>query len=548
MVGWATAVLFGCLTFFLWLIAGPASPFERTGGTLPSQGAGPNELLQDNPLVAIHPPLIYTGLVCFSVPFAFVVATLVVGRFDDEWRLESRRWAVFAWTVLTVGVVLGAWWSYQVLGWGGFWGWDPVENAALLPWLVGTAYVHSIVVEERRGLLRVWNATLGMAVFALTILATYFTRSGVLESVHAFSSSTLGPLILAFLTVVVVGGLALLAWRGDRLRSPVRIDEPMSREGAFVVNNVLFVGFAAVVLLGTVFPLAFQAIRHETVTVGPPYFDAVAVPVGICVLFLMAVAPVLSWRHADLWVSWRRLAPSAWAATALVVVLVATGVRGVGTLVAYFLAVVAAGAAVRTLAGNLRSTRGRAAPLWHGLVGRSSGGMIVHLGVVLACVGIVTSVSFATRAEVTLAPGQTKAVGGHTVTYLGLREVSDPVRKATQVVVRVDGRGVFYPAVTQFAGRSGQVVGTPAIDSGVLGDVYLTFDAIGQGSSVSGAQLVPGLRPGSVVLGVTVQPLLAWLWTGGLVVGIGGLLALIPARRRARGSRAAVPTAVLEAV
>jgi len=552
VVGWATAVLLATDAFFLGLIAGPASPFALTGVSAPVQGAGPNVLLQDNPLVAIHPPLIYTGLVLFTVPFALVVGALATGRLGAEWQLETRRWALAAWTALTVGVVLGAWWSYQVLGWGGFWGWDPVENAALLPWLVGTAYVHSIVVEERRGLLRVWNVTLAIAVFSLTILATYFTRSGVLVSVHAFSSSTLGPILLAFFALVVVTGLGLLAWRGDQLRSPVSIDEPISREGAFVANNVLFVGFAVVVLLGTVFPLAYQAIRHSTVTVGPPYFNTVAVPVALCVLFLMAIAPVLGWRHIDGWVLWRRVRASAWVGTGLVVVLVAVGVRGVGTLVAFLLAVVAAGTALRTLGGNLRAARERGATMASGLLGRSSGGMIVHLGVVLATVGIVASVSFASRAEVALGPGQTRWVGGHSVQYLALRTVADPVRTSHQVIVRVDGRGLFYPAVTQFAERSNQEVGTPAIDSSWLSDVYLTFDAYSTGRATSSPQVPKGLPAHWVVLGVTVEPLVAWLWAGGLLAGIGGVLALAPSTRRRRRTEpivlAEAPARTLEAV
>jgi cytochrome c-type biogenesis protein CcmF len=550
LVGWASATLFGVLAFFLGLLAGPASPFTLSGPNPPAQGAGPNALLQDNPLVAIHPPLIYLGLVAFSVPFAFVIGVLATGRVDDPVRLDMRRWAVGAWTVLTVGVLLGAWWSYQVLGWGGFWGWDPVENAVLLPWLVATAYVHSVVVEERRGLLRIWNVVLAIAVFALTILATYLTRSGVLQSNHSFSPSTIGPLLLGFLGFVLLGSLGLLAWRGDQLRSPVHVDEPLSREGAFLANNILLVGFAVVVLLGTVFPLAYEAARHSAVVVGPPYFDAVAVPVALCLLFLMAIAPVLGWRHANATVMWHRLRVSAWAATALVVVLVALGVRGLGTLAAYWLAVLATGSALRALWGNVRAARGRGDAWWHGALGRSSGGMVVHVGVVLVTVGIVTSVSFASRAEVTLAPGASRIVGGHTITYLGLRTVTDPVRTATQLIVRVDGHGPYYPAVTQFTGRPGYV-GSPAIDSGPFGDVYLTFDAIGQGTSVSGPQLASRLPRGFALVGVTVEPLLAWLWAGGLVAGVGGVLALARApRRRRRAAPVYEPVAerALEAV
>jgi len=533
VVGWATVVLFGTATFFLGLIAGPASPFSTTGAVVPSQGAGPNVLLQDNPLVAIHPPLIYSGLVLFTVPFALVIGTLAAGRLGDAWHADTRRWALTAWTLLTVGILLGAWWSYQVLGWGGFWGWDPVENAALLPWLVGTAYVHSVVVEERRGLLRVWNLTLAISVFSLTILATYFTRSGVLQSVHAFSSSTLGGLLLGFLALVLGCGLGLLAWRGDQLRSPVGIDAPLSREGAFVANNVLFVGFAAVVLLGTVFPLGYQALKHATVTVGPPYFDSVAVPVGLCVLFLMAIAPALGWRQLDPWVLWRRVRPGAWAGAAVIVALVADGKRGLGTLVAYLLAAIAAWTALRALTANVRAAGARGSPLWHGLLGRSSGGMVVHLGVVLATVAIVSSVSFSTHRTLELSPGQGGTVGGHSLAYELVRVVRSPVATATQLVVRVDG-GLFYPGISTFAGGTVQ---TPAIDSSLLGDdVYLTY--------------VPAARHGAVALSVTVEPYVSWLWLGGLVAGLGGVLAFFrpPRRRRTVEPVATAPVRELERV
>src|SRR6204780_4684125 len=382
VVSWASVVLFGVSAFFLGLMCGPADPFIHNAAKV-LQGAGPNALLQDNPLVAIHPPLLYMGFVGFTVPFAFAIAMLITGRGLDRWPLEQRLWTVLAWGVLSVGIVLGAWWSYQVLGWGGFWGWDPVENAALLPWLCGTAYLHSVMVQERRGLLRVWNLSLSVATFSLTILATFLTRSGVIESVHAFSDSTLGPVLIGFFGLVVVVGFGLIAWRGDRIRSPGGIDAPLGREGAFLLNNLIFVGFAFVVLLGTLFPLLYQAIKNQQVTVGAPYFNTVAVPVGLALLVLMALAPTLSWRTVNVGVLWRRLAPAAWVAVLTIVGCVAGGIRGFVPLLAFGLGAFAGASAVRALVLSVLATRVRHVGWGRGLSGRANGGMIVHIGVVV---------------------------------------------------------------------------------------------------------------------------------------------------------------------
>ncbi len=546
VVGWATAVLLGITAFFFGLMVGPANPFVTSSGSSPSSGQGPNALLQNNPLVAIHPPLLYAGMVGFAVPYAFAVGMLITGRVGESWHVDTRRWAIVAWTSLSVGIVLGAWWSYQVLGWGGFWGWDPVENAALMPWLVGTAYVHSIVVQERRGLLRIWNLTLAVACFALTVLATFFTRSGVVQSVHAFSASALGPILLTFFTLVVLSALGLMAWRGDALRSTVGIDAAFSREGAFVLNNLLFVGFALVVLLGTVFPLLYDAIHGGQVTVGPPYFNSLAVPLGIGLLTLMALAPLLSWRKAAGSVVVRRIEVPAWIGTIVVVILVVAGVRGILPLAGFFLGTVAAASAARSLLLEARAERRRGESGLRALTGRSGGGMVVHLGVVILAVGIVASTSYVSRSEVTLRPGATVEVHGHHITFVGMRTVSTPAKQSSQVVLRVDRRGEFTPGISQFAGRSSEPVGTPSIDSGLFGDVYLTFDAIGRKGSTSGAQIAGDVPPGSVVIGVVVEPLLAWLWIGGLTMGIGGLLAFIPTRRRPRtaSSDAAEPFVV----
>ena len=534
VVAWATLVMFVVGGFFILLMVGPADPFLHNPAHV-LQGAGPNALLQDNPLVAVHPPLLYAGFVGFSVPFAFAIAMLITGRVHDRWPLEQRRWTVLAWGSLSVGIVLGAWWSYQVLGWGGFWGWDPVENAALLPWLTATAYIHSVIVQDRRGLFRIWNLSLAIATFAFTVLGTFFTRSGVLQSVHAFSSSTLGPALIGFFALTVGAGVALIAWRGDELRSPVGVDHPASREGLFVANNILFVGFAFVVLLGTVFPLLYEAVNGNQVTVGTPYFAAVAAPVSVALLFLMCIAPVVSWRTVDAGVLWQRVRISAWVALAIVVVLIAAGVRHWSVLVAVFLSLGAAGAALRTLKGVVSSAR-RRHDLWSAWRAPSTGGMIVHLGVVVLAVGIVVSTSYTTRSEVTLATHQRTVIDGQYVEFDGFATVATSLDKQTQLVVTVDGHSL-RPAVTTFTGRSSQPVGTPAIDSNLLRDVYVTFDAVGGNGATSGAQIATNVPAGSVVLGVTVEPLLSWLWIGGLMVGVGSALSF--GRRRHRDEVAA---------
>ena len=529
----ASMVLFAIQAFFTFLLVGPADPFiKNTAHVL--QGAGPNALLQDNPLVAIHPPLLYLGFVGFSVPFAFAIAVLISGRVNERWALEQRRWTVLAWGALSVGIVLGSWWSYQVLGWGGFWGWDPVENAALLPWLTATAYIHSVIVQDRRGLFRVWNLALAVATFALTVLGTFFTRSGVLQSVHAFSSSTLGPILMGMFLVVVTLGAGLIIWRGDRLRSSVGVEQPFSREGLFVANNILFVGFAIVVLLGTVFPLLFEAINGQQVTVGTPYFANVAAPAGVFILVLMGLAPIVSWRSVSVSVLWSRIRVVAWVAFGSVALGIALGVKNYLVLVSLWLGVFAAGAAVRTLLGLWKSAveKGELKTLWRS---PSVGGMVVHIGVVVLALGIVASTSYAFRSEVVLAKGQTTVVDGHRIGFQGFRIINNALEHSTQLLVSVDGARL-YPAITTFRGRTAQSVGTPAIDSNLIRDVYVTFDAIGGNGAASGAQVQSSLPAGSVVLGVTAEPLLAWLWIGGLVIGLGSALSFVrrPHRKEER--------------
>ncbi len=350
LVLWAKIVGYVVAAFFFGLMLSVSNPFAHVHGAVPNQGPGPDPLLQDRVLVAFHPPLLYLGLVGFTIPFCLAVASLITGRTGEGWLPETRRWAIFAWACLTAGVVLGAWWSYQVLGWGGYWSWDPVENSALLPWLTATAFLHSAMVQQRRAMLRVWNLSLLLATFSLTILGTFFTRSGVLVSVHSFTDDGgVGPALLVFFGLVVATSIGLLAWRGDQLRTPGAITTPVSREGAFLANNLLFAVFAFIVLLGTVFPLFVEAVNGSSITVGGPFFDTMTMPIVLCLLFLMAVAPVLPWRRASGELLRQRLLWPAASAAAVLVACVAAGVRGLWPLLVFTLAAFAGASALRQL-------------------------------------------------------------------------------------------------------------------------------------------------------------------------------------------------------
>lgn len=520
VVAWAMLVALSIAVFFFALMLGPSDPFAATIGAIPPDGAGPNALLQDNTLVAIHPVFLYLGYVGFTIPFAFAIATLITGRVGEGWLIQTRRFAVISFAFLTLGIMLGSWWSYQVLGWGGFWGWDPVENAALLPWITATAYLHSVMVQERRGLLRVWNLSLLVATFSLTILGTFLTRSGLINSVHSFSTSGVGPPLLALFCAVVFGSVGLIGWRGDQLRSAGGIDSALSREGAFLLNNFVFGAFAVVVLVGTVFPLFVEAISGNSITVGAPYFDAFTVPLGITLLFLMAIAPALPWRKASSHVLAQRLVIPAWSAAFVLLVLVVFGVRGITPLVAFGLGAFAAASAVRQLVLAAIAAHRHGLPIYRGILGRANGGMIVHIGIVVIAVGLSAASSFAARTLVTLYPGQSVTVDGHLVQLLSVQVFDLPARFGDEALVRVDSHEVLKPAIDTFRGTTRQV-GTPAFTSSLLSDVYLAPNSL---SAVKGQQ--------SATLQIIVQPLVAWLWIGGAIVAGGAVLAAMPGRRR----------------
>ena len=518
LVAWALVVMYVVMTFFALVSFGPASPFAP-GATVPIgfDGPGPNPLLQNHILVLFHPPLLYLGYVGFTVPFAFAIAALITGRVGEGWLLETRRWALLSWGFLTIGILLGGWWSYEVLGWSGVWAWDPVENASFLPWLTGTAYIHSVLVQQRRGMLRVWNLSLLIATFALTILGTFLTRSGVINSVHAFAAGEIDGYLLGFFGIVVLVSLGLIGWRGDALRAPGRIDSPMSREGAFLANNVVFALFAFIVLLGTVFPLLVEVFQDRQTVVGAPYFDRLSMPIGLVLLFLMAVAPVLPWRRASAETLRDRLFWPAWCGVGALAIAVAVGADRLAPLLAFLLGGFAGGAAGRQL---LLATRRQGL---RGLVGRANGGMLVHIGVILIAVALAASNSYTHSATLTIGRGERVEWAGHSFEFVG---VSTEVTARADVVmadVLLDDKKVYAPAVTTYL-QQGMTVPTPSVRTGLTSDVYLTIDGNDP----------PATDASEVVLRVFVKPMVLWLWIGGAVMAIGTVLSALPSGRSRR--------------
>ena len=528
MVGWAMATMFFVSVFFFVLTLGPANPFVD-GAPGVFDGPGPNPLLQNHVLVVFHPPILYLGYVGMTVPFAFAIGALVTGRLGEGWLVETRRWALISWGLLTLGIILGSWWSYEVLGWSGVWAWDPVENASFVPWLTATAYIHSVLVQERRGMLRVWNLSLLVATFSLTILGTFLTRSGVLNSVHAFSESDIGAYLLGFFALIVVVSVGLIGWRGDRLHSPGTIDSPVSREGAFLANNVIFSVFAFVVLLGTVFPLVVEALQNRQLVVGEPFFDKLSVPIGLTLLFLMCVAPVLPWRKASGELLSQRLFWPAWAGIAALVFSLWVGATGFEPLLTFTLGGFAGGAALRQLVLATRRQGLR------GLVGRANGGMVVHIGVILVAVALGASNSYTHSQELTLKKGEVATFGGHTFELVGFTETQDTRKTSISAQVSIDGGQAYAPAVSKYLSM-GMNIGTPSVKSGFAKDIYLTLE--------------PPVKPSgdSAKIKVFIKPMILWLWIGGGLMGLGTLLSVFPGARRRPTDPTSAPVPEAETV
>ncbi|MDQ2951940.1 MAG: heme lyase CcmF/NrfE family subunit, partial [Chloroflexota bacterium] len=521
----ALAVQLAMVAFFLLLVTTPAAdPFVRIDP--PSNGSGPNPLLQNHPLMALHPPLLYLGYVLFSVPFAYAIASLILGEGGDRWLVATRKYALVSWALLGVGIVAGSWWSYAVLGWGGYWAWDPVENAAIMPWLVATAYLHSVMVEEKRRLLRTWNLSLVIATFALTILGTFLTRSGVVNSVHSFTQSAIGPLLLGYFVVVIVLSIGLLLWRIPRLADAGGIGAPLSREAVFLFQNVVFVAATLTVLLGTLYPLIAEAISGAQLSIGRPYFDRVEVPLALALLFLMGIGPQLPWHGASRATLERQFtAPVAAGAAGAIVAVFIAGISSPLAVLTYALACFVGATVVQEFARGMQARHalhgeGRALALTNLLRrnGRRYGGYIVHLGIVVIAVAVATSQAGTITVEKTLFPGDSMAVGPYTVTLTALRPASEPQRDLLLADLTITGNGadehlspalIYYPNATQ-------AIGSPGIAAGSRDDIYTIVAAYDTRANAW------------ATIRVLVIPLVSWLWAGGAIVGLGAVIAALP--------------------
>jgi cytochrome c-type biogenesis protein CcmF len=544
LIPYSMAVLLGVGAFFYLLLAGPSNPFGRVW-PVPADGPGPNPLLQNHNLMAIHPPLLYLGYVGMTVPFAFAMGALLSGQLDDTWVRLTRRWTLTAWGFLSLAIVAGMWWSYDVLGWAGYWAWDPVENASFMPWLTATAFLHSAMVQERRGMLRVWNLSLIISTFLLTILGTFLTRSGIVASVHAFAEGEIGYYFLGFIAVLLVFSLAVLAGRSSELRTTGTLDSVASRETVFLLNNLVLTAFTFTVLLGTLFPLVAEAVRGVKVSVGAPFFNKMTVPLCMVLLFLMGVGPALPWRVATPEVLKRQLLPPAVAALLVGVGSVALGLRAPYTVLAFAFGAFALVANVREywtgVAARMRSqgegpliALGRLVAANH----RRYGGYLAHLGVIAMTIGIAASSTFKKELDTTLRPGEAVVAPGgkYSVRFDELWGIDEPRRYVVgaSTTVLIDGReiGALSPRLNFYRGND-QPITTPAVRTRPTQDLYINLMAFDPDRS-------------TVTLHIVTEPLVWWIWIGGLVVGLGSLIALWPQRRR-RGSQRVVAAATVGA-
>jgi cytochrome c-type biogenesis protein CcmF len=538
LMPFVTGTLALVLLFFLTTTALKANPYARLDW-MPMDGRGMNPQLQ-NPGMAIHPPTLYLGYVATSIPFAFAIAALVTRRLDAEWLAAVRRWSLVSWLFLTVGIVLGMWWAYVELGWGGYWAWDPVENSSFLPWLTGTAFLHSIMVQEKRGMLRKWNVTLVVTTFLLSILGTFITRSGIIESVHSFAESPIGAWFASFLVVAGVTTAYLVTTRLKDLEAKAELESMVSREAAFLYNNLLFVGIAFSVLWGTLFPILSEWVRGSKITVGPPFFNAVNVPLGLLLLALTGIGPLIAWRKASVSNLRRQFLGPVIAGAGFAVLLVLLGMRNGYALISYFLAAFVAATIVQEFSkgiGARRSIHGESFPrAFVRLVARNRrryGGYIVHAGIVLLFAAFA-GLAFRKEYDVSLTAGQafetTDPYGGRwRFVSQGVSTSKSLNREITAVALQAtrDGKpvGFIKSEKRQYFDSQGRPTFEPSTEVGIL-------ETARQDTYV----VLAGVRDEAAEIRITFNPLVVWVWIGGMLMAIGGLVVMWPQAERRRQS------------
>jgi cytochrome c-type biogenesis protein CcmF len=530
LVAWVTPVLGGVMVFFAFLLVVVATPFAVQAA--PPDGNGLNPSLQ-NPYMMAHPPMLYLGFVGLTVPFAFAMGALLARRTDERWIVSTRRWTLIAWTALGVGQLLGAHWAYEEVGWGGYYAWDPVENAALMPWLAATAFLHSVMIQEKRGMLRVWNILLVIGAFSLSIFGTFLTRSGILSSIHSFTESDIGPWFLFFLGGTLGGSLALVFARLPLLRARTRLESLVSREATFLYNNLLLVALTLTILWGVAYPIVHEAVVGESRIVGPGYYNFFLRAFGLPLLLLMGLGPLVAWRRASL----RSLGLTfAWPAgfallTGLVLLALGAGSSIPGLIAYTFSAFVLASIGLEFARGT-RARRSLSGGSWpaafSALVGRNRrryGGYVVHAAIVLLAIGIAGSSAYDTVGERRVTQGQTLAVGDYRLTYRGLEEREAANATEVRAVLAVERGGEALGTVE--AGKNAYTA-----ERQVSNEVGIRSDLLtGEDLFVIAEQVNPD---GSVYIRVFVKPLVNLIWLAGLLFVLGALITLWPDAREQR--------------
>jgi cytochrome c-type biogenesis protein CcmF len=530
VIAWAVPVLALVASFFAFLLVAIASPFETQ--LAPAEGAGLNPSLQ-NPYMVAHPPMLYLGYVGLAIPFAFAMGALLSGRTDERWIVATRRWTLGAWAFLGIGQLLGSHWAYVEVGWGGYYAWDPVENAALMPWLAATAFLHSVMVQEKKGMLRVWNVVLVVLAFCLSIFGTFLTRSGIVNSIHSFTQSSIGPWFLGFIVAITVGSVALLLYRLPLLRAKTKLESAISREAAFLYNNLLLVALCLTILWGVTFPIVSEAVRGESVTVGPPYFNFFLRVFGLPLLLLMGIGPLVAWRRASLASLKRMLIWPTVAAlvTGGVLLLVGAGSSLPG-LVTYTFSAFVIASIVLEFARGTQARRALGGASWpralSELVGRNRrryGGYVVHAAIVLLAIGVAGSSVYQTTREAKLSPGQTMKAAGYTLAYRSLvtkqRGNHTEVRASVDLYRGHDLVGRLSPGKNRYPAEQ-QVSNEMAIHTNWLRaeDVDVIADQVN--------------ADGSVYFKVFVKPLVNFIWLAGFLFLAGSVIALWPDPRESR--------------